>query len=122
MILKYTKNAKYAGEGFSSIDSFIETAKESFYNLEPVYMTLEPGDMTKYEFLICLFGGWVTVSCPMANNWCVNIEPRGMVHKGTFKEVRNVNPHTLALICEIMNRIIDESQNDFDFGEGKAVL
>lgn len=122
MILKYTKNAKYAGEGFSSIDSLIETAKESFYNLEPVYMTLEPGDATKYEFLICLFGGWVTVSCLMANNWCVKLEPRGMVHKGTFNEVRNVNPHTLALICEIMNRIIGESQGDFDFEKGKAVL
>ena len=122
MILNYAKNPKYAGEGYSDIDQFILKIKEYFYNLEPIYITLEPGDVTKYQFLICFFGGWVTVSCQMANNWCVNLNPRGTVFKHHFQSVRNVNPHTIALICEIMNRIIDASQNDFDFEEGRAVL
>jgi len=122
MHIAYYKNPTYAiPRALTNIDSFIAEANMGIGCGDTVAMDLEPGDATHYQFIILNQENGYIVACPMTQNWCV------MLHDDVFpyclRDFRDVkaNPCTLALICEIMNRVTGrKSQNNYDFKKGGA--
>jgi hypothetical protein len=92
-----------------------------------VYVVMEPGDATRYEFFFANMGGELLCSIigPETSNCCV-LMPTQFVDKGYLASKicrKDLNYCTLALFCEMINRVNGVNLVDryFNFTIGRAV-
>lgn len=107
----------------TDIMAFAEIVRGELHAENTVQLIMEPGDATRYEFLIYPMTGKqeYIVSCVIGNNWSCKVHNGHIPYEPHHFEVE-ANPCTLKLIADLMNLVVGQGlQGYYDFKLGRAI-
>jgi len=116
----------YSKLGGDNVEEFFSNGKKLLDDMKAVQCTIEPGDMTRYVFLIIhLEDEYVIVQRNLNRSCCIvyaNIESIDHLHWFDFPV--ELNPHTLRIIADVFMSLqlgkVYGKWLDYDSGRAKV--
>ena len=113
----------YSKFGNDNVDDFFQNGKELLDDMKAIQCTVEPGDMTRYEFLIIpLEDEYVIVQRNLNRSCCIVEAMIEFNDLHWFDFPVELNPHTIRLIADVfMSLQLGKIYGKwFDYDKGRA--
>ena len=124
MNISYNKEDHTEGSQIAFLSDIMQSIRQNIDNREPIFLTMEPGDGTRYEFAFFLTDTRRLAACILGGDNCVVVVNRGEVHWGYIWEKINrpsMNKWTVSLFADVINQINKSDLAYYDYVKSAPV-
>ena len=108
---------KLGEELYEEVGHFVECIKRIMESEGNIYLVLEPGDATHYEFLLIQCGVNLAIAMPQVG-WSIIVTCNPMTVTPDYIEDHlsmKINPYTLGVICQLLHDVYEGSGKFYDW-------